>query len=174
MVLYGEEKRTLKNIITLYRKWANYEAEDSVVIAYDTMWHSTELIARRLYDTINESGIPVKMLSLQEAHISDVVAEVLQSKYFLFGTPILNNRMLPTMAALLMYLKGLKPKNRFAMSFGSYGWATVGFKELEASIEEAGFELLGEGRYIKFVPDQGDLDGLADVVAIIKEKMKDK
>jgi len=69
-----------------------------------------------------------------------------------------------------MYLKGLKPKNRYALSFGSYGWATVGFKEFETSIQEAGFELMGDGRYIRFVPDASDLDSLNDVVSIIKEK----
>ncbi|MBU4333446.1 MAG: FprA family A-type flavoprotein, partial [Candidatus Omnitrophica bacterium] len=92
-------------------------------------------------------------------------------KFFLFGTSILNNRMLPTMASLLMYLKGLKPKNRYALTFGSYGWATVGFKEFETSIQEAGFDLIGEGRYVKFVPDVSDLDSLNDVVSSIKDKI---
>ena len=168
--LIWRKKEDIDLIVGLYKKWASYEAEEKVVIVYDSMWHSTETMAKRMYDIISKEGIAVKMFNLQEDHISDVVAEVLSSKFFLFGTPILNNRMLPTMAGLLMYLKGLKPKNRFGMSFGSYGWATIGFKEFETSIQEAGFELMDEGRYIKFVPDSSDLDGLNDVVSIIKGK----
>lgn len=169
--LIWRKKEDIELIVSLYKKWASYESEDKVVIVYDTMWHSTEAMAKRMYDTISKEGIPVKLFNLQEDHISDVVAEVLSSKFFLFGTSILNNRMLPTMASLLMYLKGLKPKNRYALTFGSYGWATVGFKEFETSIQEAGFDLIGEGRYVKFVPDVSDLDSLNDVVSSIKDKI---
>lgn len=172
--LIWRKKEDIELIVSLYKKWASYESEDKVVIVYDTMWHSTEAMAKRMYENIKKEGIPVRMFNLQEDHISDVLTEVLYSKVFLFGTPILNNRMLPTMASLLMYLKGLKPKNRYALTFGSYGWATVGFKEFETSIIDAGFELLGEGRYIKFVPDPSDLDGLNDVVSIIRDKIANK
>ncbi len=172
--LIWRRKEDIELISNLYSKWANYEADNSVVIVYDTMWQSTEAMANRLQETISKEGISVKMFNLQQAHISDVVAEVLCSKFFLFGTPILNNRMLPTMAGMLMYFKGLKPKNRFGLSFGSYGWATVGFKEFEMSIKDAGFDLMGEGRYINFVPDSNDLDRLNDVVSIIKENITEK
>ncbi len=168
--LIWRKKQDIGLILRLYKKWASYESEEKVVIVYDTMWHSTENMAKRMFDSISKGGIPVKIFNLQKDHISDVVTEVLSSKFFLFGTSILNNRMLPTMASMLMYLKGLKPKNRYALSFGSYGWATVGFKEFETSIQEAGFELMGDGRYIRFVPDASDLDSLNDVVSIIKEK----
>jgi len=76
------------------------------------------------------------------------------------------------MGALLTYLKGLKPKNRFAFTFGSYGWAKIGFKSFEESLKEAGMELISEGRYVQYIPDNNDLEGLTDIVLKIKDILK--
>jgi len=161
----------IKKIISLYHAWANHVTERRVVIVYDTMWHSTEMMAVRLYQSLSQAGVPVVLLNLSATHISDAVTEILLSRAVLFGTPILNNRMLPTMAALLMYLKGLKVKSRFAWTFGSYGWATSGFKELEESVKEAGFDLPAPGKYLQYIPAENELAGLDENVAVIKGKL---
>ncbi len=172
--LIWRKKEDIKRIISLYGKWAAHETDNSVVIVYDTMWHSTEKMAKKLYELTFKENVKVKIFDLQKADISDIVTEILFSKIVFFGTPILNNCMLPTMASMLMYLKGLKPRNRFALTFGSYGWATAGFKEFETFIQEAGFELMEKGRYIKFVPDEKELEELNTVVTSIKEKFNIK
>jgi flavorubredoxin len=128
------------------------------------MYHSTEKMALRFEELLEKKGIPSRLMNLEKFHISDIVTEVLTSNYVLFGSPILNNRILPTMAALLMYLKGLKPKNRKSLAFGSFGWSTVGFKEFEEQLREAGFSLLGEGAYYKFAPDAEELEGLSKYI----------
>ena len=168
--LIWRKKEDIKKIISLYRKWANHQTDNRIIVIYDTMWNSTEKMAKKIYNLADKENIPVKLMSLQDVHISDMVTEILFSKFILFGTPILNNRMLPTMAALLMYLKGLKPKNRYALSFGSYGWSTVGFKEVEESLRQAGFDLLCEGKYVKFIPVENDLTQLETIISAIKEK----
>ena len=169
--LIWRTKEDLLEILSLYHKWANYESENKCLIAYDTMWNSTRQMATKFKHLIDAQGLPVKMVGLQEVHISNIVTDILTSKFVLFGTPILNNRMLPTMAALLMYLKGLKTRNHYATTFGSYGWSKIGFKEFEQSIVDAGFELMGEGRYSQFVPDDSELENLKSVVDKIKEKI---
>ncbi len=162
--LIWRSKDQIKTIEDLYRRWALHETEKKAVIIYDTMWQSTEKMAHRIFEFIEKQNIPVKITSLQKSDTSDIVTDILSSRYVLFGTPILNNRMLPTMAGLLMYLKGLKPKGRKAWTFGSYGWSTVGFKEFEQSVKEAGFDLSEKGHYIKFVPNQNELDELKSIV----------
>ena len=169
--LIWRRKQDIEKIVQLYQKWANFEADKKALIVYDTMWHSTEAMAQKLEAFLKDAKISVKTVSLQQKHISDIVTDVMSSKVVCFGTPILNNRMLPTMAALLMYLKGLKTKNKYAFTFGSYGWATVGFKEVETFVQEAGFQLLADGKYIPFVPDEAELNALSALVPIIKEKI---
>jgi len=169
--LIWRRKEDIQKIVSLYKKWASHETDNKVVIVYDTMWHSTEKMAQALSGLMDSQHIPVKVMNLQNTHISDIVTEILSSKALLIGSPILNNRILPSVASLVMYLKGLKPKKRYALAFGSYGWATVGFKELEASLKDAGFELLKEGVYTQFVPDADELANLKGLLPAIKNVM---
>ena len=169
--LIWRKPEDVSKIVALYKKWASYESDKKALIVYDTMWHSTEMMAKYLFVAMDTAGIPVKLVNLQVTHISDIVTDILLSKMILLGTPMLNNHMLPTMASLMMYVKGLKPKNRYAFTFGSYGWATIGFKELEDSCQEAGFELIGDGNYIKFIPDENDLKSLDKNISLIKSKL---
>lgn len=166
--LIWRRKEDVAKITALYKRWANHETANQAVIVYDTMWHSTEKMALRLEKVLSAAGVPTKVFSLQAAHISDVMTEILEARFVFVGTPMLNNRMLPTMASMVMYMKGLQPKKRYAMTFGSYGWAKLGFKELEDSLVEAGMTLLGDGIYIPFVPDPEELDKLEAVAGLVK------
>ncbi len=161
----------IQRIISLYGKWARHETEAKAVIVYDTMWHSTETMAATLGEFLEGEGVPVKMMDLQTNHISDVITEVMFSKAVFLGSPILNNRMLPTMGAFLTYMKGLKPKNRVGLTFGSYGWSKGGFKELEEGLKDSGIELIGEGRYIQFIPSGEDLAGLRSIAQTAKKRL---
>ncbi|MFH2138000.1 MAG: MBL fold metallo-hydrolase [Candidatus Omnitrophota bacterium] len=169
--LIWRKKEDIQKIVTLYEKWASHQTDNRAVIIYDTMWHSTEQMALKLFEFINKQGIPTKIINLQKEHMSDAITEIMFSKMVLIGSPILNNKILPTMAGFLTYMAGLKPKNRFGFTFGSYGWATVGFKELEAFVKESGIELISEGKYVKFIPDQQELDSLREISVKIKEKL---
>lgn len=167
--LIWKKEENIKQILKLYRKWANYESEKRAVIIYDTMWHSTEKIAFELSEQLEKENIPVVRFNLHSADYSDVITEVMRSKVVLLGSAILNNRMLPSVGGFLTYLKGLRPKNRFALSFGSYGWAKIGFKELEEGLKEAGMQIIDDGLYIQFIPDESDLEGLGSAVSKIKD-----
>ena len=167
--LIWRRKQDIEKIAALYEKWASYRTDNKVVIVYDTMWRSTEKIAQTLYELLDGQGVDVKLLSLKTHDYSDVITQVQDAKVVMMGSPILNNRIFPAIAGLLAYMKGLKPKNRFAFSFGSYGWAKVGFKELEESLQEAGMQLLSAGKYFQYVPDDQELESLQEVAVQVKE-----
>lgn len=169
--LIWRNRQDIDKILGLYAKWANYESDPRAVIIYDTMWHSTEKMALRLYEALDKASIDVKLLNLQNTHISDIITHVMNSKFVLIGSPILNNKVLPTVAAFLTYMRGLKPKNRFGFTFGSYGWAKTGFKELEEALQDAGIETLAESVYCNYIPDEAELNALAGIVEKIKEKV---
>jgi len=162
-------KEQILKLIELYYKWARHETENKVVIVYYTMWHSTEKMAKHLFNLIDVAGIPVKLVNLKVTHISDVMADILDSKVLIMGSPVLNSRILPDVAALLMYMKGLKPKGRTALTFGSYGWARIAYKELETSLQEAGFNLPADGAYVQFIPDDSELKELQSFIPVIKD-----
>ena len=169
--LIWRKEEDIKELLTHYIKWASYESDNRAVIIYDSMWHSTECMAKKLFTLLEEKNIPVKLMNLQVFPMSEAITDVMRSKMVLLGSPILNNKILPTMGGFLTYMRGLKPRNRFGFTFGSYGWAQIGFKELEAGMQEAGIELISPGKYFQFIPDSDQLDSLKDIVDQIKQKL---
>lgn len=167
--LIWRRKEDIEKIFTAYQQWASYESTKRVVIIYDTMWHSTEKIALKLYELIDKESIPVKLCNLKTTDPSDIIMEVLASGILLVGSPILNNRIYPSVGGFLTYLKGLKPKKRVGFSFGSYGWSKAGFRELEEGLKEAGVELIHEGLYFPYIPEEEELDRLKEVVSLLKK-----
>lgn len=150
-------RKHIKEIMELYNKWANNICEDTAVIAYDSMWGSTEKMARVLSEIFTEAGIICKLRNLAFTDISDVMTDVLTAKYICVGSPTLNNGMMPTVSAFLTYLKGLAPKNRIGLAFGSYGWGGQSISDIENILEASNFALAIKGLRLQYVPKEDDL-----------------
>jgi len=78
---------------------------------------------------------------MNETHRSEVVYEVLDAGALIVGSPTLNNNILPQMADVMTYLKGLKPANLIGAAFGSYGWSGESVRDLEAILKEMKVEV---------------------------------
>ena len=116
-------RKDIGRIIELYKKWALQKPTAKAVVVYATMWHSTEKMASAISEALAQAGVKVKLLSMNETHRSEVVYEVLDAGALIVGSPTLNNNILPQMADVMTYLKGLKPANLIGAAFGSYGWS---------------------------------------------------
>ena len=147
----------LKDIIGFYKKWSTNTCENKAVIVYDTMWHTTETMAKAISESFKEKGVNCATFDLTSEHMSDAMTEVLESKYICVGSPTLNNGMLPTVSAFLTYMKGLAPKNRIGIAFGSYGWGGQSIGEIEKIFESCKFELPVKGLKIQYIPDEAEL-----------------
>jgi flavorubredoxin len=145
-------------IIELYKKWALQKPTAKAVVVYATMWHSTEKMARAISESLAQAGVKVKLLSMHETHRSEVVYEVLEAGALIVGSPTLNNNILPQMADVMTYLKGLKPANLIGAAFGSYGWSGESVKYLEAMLKEMKVEIAAEAVSVKNVPDSSALE----------------
>ncbi|MFW6131690.1 MAG: FprA family A-type flavoprotein [Candidatus Aminicenantaceae bacterium] len=145
-----------------YSEWANYETENVALIVYDSMWGSTEKIAYKLGEGLDESGVNVIMKNLKINHISDVVTELVRSRLVLIGSPTLNNGMLPYMGAFLTYIKGLRPAKRAGLAFGSYGWGGQAVGEIAKVMQDLKWEMPLENINIKFIPDEEELEKVKD------------
>ncbi|MCD6405902.1 MAG: flavodoxin domain-containing protein [Planctomycetes bacterium] len=146
-------RREIETILNLYSKWAVQKPARKAVIVYDTMWHSTEKMALAIGEGLAEGGISVRMLSLGTARRSDVITEMLDAGALLVGSPTLNNQMFPTVADILCYMKGLKPKNLVGAAFGSYGWSGEGARQVADILQSMGVDLVGEPLAVQYVPD---------------------
>jgi len=152
-------RRDLPALVQDYRTWCDRKPSSKVVIAYASMWQSTASMARAIAEGASEGGVQVKLMSLDTAHRSDVLTELLDAAALLVGSPNLNGQMFPTVADLLTYLKGMKPKNLIGAAFGSYGWNTAAVDQVHEALQELKVELVREPLAIKYVPRAADLVG---------------
>lgn len=150
-------------IVEKYQAWANAYQEDQVTIVYDTMWQSTRRMAEAIADGIRQASpaTTVKVMNITRDDKNDVLTEVFRSKAVLVGSPTINNGHSFAIAGLLEMMKGLKFKNKKAAAFGSYGWSGEAVKQLSALLQQAGFDVIGDGIAKLWVPDQPALDDCA-------------
>ena len=145
------------DILGLYEKWAQQKPQRRAVIIYDTMWNSTAMMADSIAEGLRIAGIPVRLYQMTASHRSDVVTEVMNSGAVFVGSPTMNNNIFPTVADILCYLKGLKPKNKIGAAFGSFGWSGESVPLLNEHMKGMGIELVSDGISAKYVPDDKNL-----------------
>ncbi len=159
-------------IIEAYAAWARFEARRCVCLLYDTMWQSTEKMAKAIADGVAQENVEVVVLRLGRTPLAQVARHIQESRAFLVGSPTLNNGMLPTVGALLTYIKGLRPKSRLTGAFGSAGWGGGGVKEIDATLRSMNLEVLEPLEY-RYVPSEEQLLACEDygrrVAARVKE-----
>ncbi len=150
-------RKHVKDIIEAYTKWAtNYQRKKAVVV-YDTMWKSTEVMARTLCNTFSQAGYETVLRPLQSNHESDVMTDVIDAEYICVGSPTLNNGIMPSVGAFLTYLKGLAPVGgRKAIVFGSHGWNGKSLKEIQTYMDTCKFDTRAVFK-IQYKPTEQDL-----------------
>jgi flavorubredoxin len=119
-------RKNIPVILDAYNRWSSYQAEPKVLIFFDSMWHSTEKMAAAIYEGAKEVGVSVKKYDLKVTHITRIAEETQEAAVLAVGSPTLNKGMMPKAAEALTYLKGLSPRNKAGVAFGSYGWAPKG------------------------------------------------
>ncbi len=161
-------------IIQAWDQWSRQVSIEKAVVIYDTMWHSTELMAQSIADGIANAGVHVMLMSLEACHRSDIMTELLDARAVVLGSATLNNGMLPRMADMIAYMKGLRPTGKIGAAFGSYGWGGEAPRLLDAFIAEMKFESAGECLRVNYVPSKDDLSKCVEFGSKIGAMVKAK
>jgi len=175
-VIWTEDNIPL--ILAEYKNWA-YSVSDqhSALVIYDTMWKSTQMMAYAIHETFEKLGIRSKLLNLQNNHISDIMTDIIGAKFIAVGSPTLNSSILPTVAAFIYYLKGLSPKDRIGLAFGSYGWGGQSIPILQNLLgdpKECGFNMM-EPLKMQYIPSAEDLAAMKTTLEQqIKAKLEEQ
>jgi flavorubredoxin len=140
-------------ILDAYARWSRQEPLAKAVVLYDTMWHSTATMAESIAAGIHDTGVAVRPMNLRRWHRSDVMTEVLDAAAVVVGSPTLNNGLFPTVADMLSYMKGLKPRNKVGATFGSYGWSGEAVRLIQRELEPLNWDWIEPGLRIQYRPD---------------------
>ena len=167
-------EKKMNKIISLYEEWSEQKYTEKAVIVYDTMWESTKLMAKTIADGLMEERITAKVMPLSGSHRSDIATELIDSGALIAGSSTLNNNLLPSMADVLSYTKGLRFKNLLCQSFGSYGWSGEACKQMNEILGNLNCEFIDEPVRHQYVPNEECLKRCFELGIKIGKKLKEK
>ena len=134
-------RKYIQKFLENYAFWAANKTQNKVAVVFETMWESTEIMAKQIVEGIVSEGVEAALFDVAKCDRTDIAAYMLDAKGFAFGSSTHDGEILPLIAGFLYFLKGSKAKGRKAFAFGSYGWsgeATAQIEELASKI--AAFE----------------------------------
>lgn len=145
--------------IESYTNWAKGKASTkSVIVVYDTMYFSSEKMALAILEGIRSEGVNGRLYRLPVSDIGDIIKEFLDTRGILIGSSVINNGILPTVENFLFELKSLRPLNKIAAFFGSYGWMKEqALKYIEETMKEAGINIALPGLFVRYAPSAEEL-----------------
>ncbi len=159
-------------IVRAYLDWSADPSVNKVIIVYDTMWGSTEMMARAITEGVASQNVDVKLMKLRVADTAEIITEILDAKAIVLGSPTLHNGMFPTIGGFLTHITGLKPRGKLWSFFGSYGWGGGAVNNMIEIIKKAGFNIYEPSVQVKYVPDQEDLKKCFEFGIQIAAKIK--
>jgi len=159
-------------ILSAYRDWVVCKAARKVLVIYDSMWGSTERLAKAILEGASAEGVKAKLLYVRSSDLTEVATEVLDAGGIAFGSSTLNMGMMPMMGAVMTYLKGLRPTGKAGLAFGSYGWGKGAAEALQAYLEEMPIEIVREPLKCQWRPDEEALAECRAAGKMLAEKAK--
>jgi anaerobic nitric oxide reductase flavorubredoxin len=150
-------------VVRTYIDWCKgFLNKSKVVVVYDTMWGSTDKMARAIVEGIVSTGAEAKLMKLRATELADVTTEILDAKAVIVGSPTLHNGIFPTVGGFMTYITGLKPKNKIWAFFGSYGWGGGAVKKMVEIAKEEKFEVHEPSLEVKYIPTKEELEKCAE------------
>jgi anaerobic nitric oxide reductase flavorubredoxin len=151
-------RREPERVIQMYLDMANGKTDLRISIIYDTMWHSTEIMAQPIMQGIKDEGVDCKVIKLRATPMSIAIKEFWKSRGCLIGSPTLNNEVFPSVAEFITHLRGLRPKDRITGAFGSYGWGGGAVKWLYSELENMKLATVEPGVQVQYRPSSEDME----------------
>ncbi|MGI5816864.1 MAG: FprA family A-type flavoprotein [Armatimonadota bacterium] len=159
----------IPEILDAYSDWVRCRARPKVLVIYESMWQSTDCMAQEIVRGATREGVEVKLLDVNRTGRTQIATEVLDAAAIAFGSPTLNMTLMPEIAGVLTYLRGLAPKGKAGFAFGSYGWAPSGPKAVAEYLDEMDFEILREPLTAQWRPDEDALAACRQAGALLAD-----
>jgi len=169
---HGPIYRNPQRILQAYGKWANGETKQKAIIAYATMWNSTEKMIRPIVDILSSEGIETVVHNLVYADIGDVAKDLVDSRAIILGTPTVLNGAHPLAVYATYLVKALKPSAKYAIVLSSYGWGGGAIKHVQETLGPTKMEIVGTLE-INGPPTENDIDKLVELGKTLASKIKE-
>lgn len=167
-------RQDISTIVEKYQKWSTYTPEEqSVVIAYASIYGNTELACQALANALSEQGVrQIKLMDLSREHHSYVLAEAFRCSHLVLASVTYNGGLFPDMEHFILSLKahGLKGRTIALMENGS--WAPVAARKMDELLTGSENHVLGKKVSLLSTLKAGQLKELDEMAAAMVSSMK--
>jgi flavorubredoxin len=163
--------REPKVILDEYTKWTSEKFQKKVMIAYVSMWGSTEKMVLALRDALVKRGITAEVFDLPNTEIGHIAKELVDTPVVVVGAPTVLGGVHPVAAYATMLVKTLRAPTKYAAVLTSYGWSGGAVKALQGILEGTKIEVLGVVE-VKGPPKKTEFDKVVELADKIDEKLK--
>ena len=163
--------REPKVILDEYAKWTSEKFQKKVMIAYVSMWGSTEKMVFALRDALVRRGVTVEVFDLPNTEIGHIAKELVDTPVVVVGAPTVLGGVHSVAAYATMLVKTLRAPTKYAAVLTSYGWSGGAVKALQGILEGTKIEVLGVVE-VKGPPKKTEFDKVVELADKIDEKLK--
>jgi len=168
---HGPVHRNPKFVMDIYRDWAVSEPHNKAVVAYISMHGSTYMLVNRLVSRLQEAGVCVEKLNLDQMDEGRVAMSLVDAATIVIGTPTVLTGPHPKAVYAAHLANLLRPKAKFVSVIGSFGWGGKAVETIAGLIPNIKAEVL-KPVMIKGMPTEADLAQIDELAALIAEKHK--
>ncbi|MDA8132037.1 MAG: FprA family A-type flavoprotein [Elusimicrobia bacterium] len=166
---HGPVHCNTKFVMDIYRDWAVGEPRSKVVVAYVSMHGSTYMLVNRLVSRLQEAGICVEKLNLDQMDEGRVAMSLVDAATIVIGTPTVLTGPHPKVVYATFLANLIRPKARFVSIVGSFGWGGKAVETIAGMIPNIKAEVL-KPVMIKGMPTEADLKLVDELAALIAQK----
>lgn len=131
--------------VSLYNRLSKGESKNGVVIVYGSMYGHTEDMVEIVARQLAACGIKdIKIHNVSYSDESQILRDIYDFKGFIVATPTYNGNLFPKIDSLLKSLVLRGVSNKIFARLGSFTWAGVGTKTIDASVSNLNFRIIGE------------------------------
>jgi flavorubredoxin len=160
-----------ETILEAYKKWTAGKTKEKAIVAYVSMWKSTEAMVSAAADALLAEGIEVAIHNVANANLGDIAKDLVDSRAIVFGVPTVIGGMHPLGVYAATLVKALRPPLQYAALLSSYGWGGGAMKQALEMLGPTGVEVVGTHE-IKGTPSADDLEKIRTTGRKLAAKIK--
>lgn len=153
--------------VGLSKKWSEeyllIPEKNKILVAYVSAYGYTKELAQKIVEGIESvEGVAVELCDIEKMDAGTLASKIESSNAYLFGSPTINQNMLPQLYTCFALMSPLREKGKLASAYGSYGWSGEAEKNLVSNIHNLKLDYLGESCFVKFRPQPKDFDRIVE------------
>jgi flavorubredoxin len=166
---HGPIHKDVNFALDCYKDWALNEPKNKALLLYVSMHGSTAVMANRLASKLQEHGVEVEKLNLEDADTGRVAMAMVDSATIVLATPTVLAGPHPK-AIYAAYLASLlRPKVKFLAIMYSYGWGGKTVEVLANILSGLKAELVGQIG-VKGLPMENEFKLIDELAISISDK----